>query len=55
MVPIPFLNANKLADRMEFDSSHQSSLDLSINSKTLHIEEESPIVRNEVLLLGLGI
>jgi len=43
VVPRPFLNANILVDRIELDSSHQSSLDLSICSNILHREEEIAI------------
>lgn len=55
MVPIPFLKANILVDRMELFSNHQSSLDLSICSNILHKEEEMAIGRKEVLEFCLGI
>lgn len=54
MVPTPFLNANKFSDKKELDSSHQSSLHFNIYLKTLHIEEDRAIGRNEVLEFGLG-
>lgn len=50
-----FVNANMLGGRMELDSSHQSSLDLSICSNNLHSEDDRAIGRKEVLKLGLGI
>jgi hypothetical protein len=40
---------------MELDSSHQSSLDLSICLNNLQSEEDRAIGRKEVLELGLGI
>ena len=55
MVPMPFLNAKRLGGSMEFDSSHQSSLVLSICSKTLHSEEDSAIGRKDVFEFDLGI
>jgi len=54
MVPTPFLNANKFADKIELDSNHQSSLDFNIYSKTLHREEDRAIGRKEVLEFDLG-
>jgi len=56
-VPLPFLKAKRLSGRKEFDSNHQSSLDLTMCSKILHKEEESAIGRNEVLefCLAMGI
>jgi hypothetical protein len=55
VVPRPFLNANILVDKIELDSSHQSSLDLSICSIILQREEEIAIGRKEVLEFCLGI
>lgn len=55
MVPRHFLNANILVDRIELDSSQQSSLDLSICSNILHREEEIAIGLKEVLEFCLGI
>jgi hypothetical protein len=44
-----------LGGRMEFDFSHQSSLDLSVCSYNLQSEEDKAIGWKEVLELGLGI
>ena len=54
-MPIPFLKAKTLGGRKELDSSHQSSLDLSICSNNLQSEEDKAIERKEVMELGLGI
>jgi len=55
IVPMPFLNAKRLGGSMELDSSHQSSLVLSICSKTLQSEEDNAIGRNDVFEFDLGI
>jgi len=51
---IPFLKAKKLGGKKELDSSHQSSLDLSICSNILQSDEDIAIGRKEVLEFGLG-
>lgn len=53
-VPVPFLKAKRLGGRIEFDSSHQSSLHFNMCSKVLRREEDSAMGRNEVLELDLG-
>jgi len=54
IVPIPFLKSKQLFDKMELDSSHQSSQDLSIFSNILHSEKYSALEREEVLEFCLG-
>lgn len=51
---ILFLNAKRLAGKMELFSSHQSTLDLCMCSNILHNEEDNVIVRHEVLEFCVG-
>ena len=54
-MPLPLQKANKLLDRISFDSSHQSRRVLSTCSKILHKAEDKTIGRKEVEELDLGI
>jgi hypothetical protein len=54
MVPKPFLMAKRFGGKIELDSSYQSSLVLSMNSKTLHREEDKAIGRNNAFEFDLG-
>lgn len=55
MVPLPFLKAYMMLDGIELNSSHQSSLFLSIYSNTLHKAEDKKIGRKDEFELALGI
>lgn len=54
-LPLPLRKANKLSNKIAFDSSHQSRRDLSMRSKILHKAEDKAIGRKEVEELDLGI
>jgi hypothetical protein len=54
MVPKPFLKAKRLGGKIDLDSSHQSSLVMSMNSKSLHSEDDKAIGRNDVFEFDLG-
>jgi hypothetical protein len=53
IVFIPFLNPKRLGGSIQFYSSHQSNLVLSIYLNILSSDEDSAIERKEILEFGL--